>query len=211
MKLDDVREYYESRLREHGPTPQGVDWNSEASHNTRFDQLTKVLDRTPHAEEFSILDFGCGYGALVPYLSERFSNFWYVGYDISGEMTARAKSLLAAKERPSITLTTDIDSLPVCDFTVASGVFNVRLRASDDEWREHILSTLALIDGRSRRGWAANFLTSYSDPERMTARLFYSDPLFLFDWCKRNVSKWVALLHDYGLHEFTIVVRKDVE
>jgi hypothetical protein len=29
-----------------------------------------------------------------------------------------------------------------------------------------------------------------------------------FDHCKRNFSRQVALLHDYGLWEFTILVRK---
>jgi hypothetical protein len=52
-------------------------------------------------------------------------------------------------------------------------------------------------------------LTSYSDPEHMVDRLFYGDPCFYFDWCKRNLSRNVALLHDYGLYEFTILVRFD--
>jgi len=30
----------------------------------------------------------------------------------------------------------------------------------------------------------------------------------LFDYCKRTYSRDVALLHDYGLYEFTILVRK---
>lgn len=30
----------------------------------------------------------------------------------------------------------------------------------------------------------------------------------LFDLCKRRYSKNVALLHDYGLYEFTILIRK---
>ena len=42
----------------------------------------------------------------------------------------------------------------------------------------------------------------------MRSDLFYSDPCNLFDICKRKYSRNVALLHDYGLHEFTIIVRK---
>ena len=48
----------------------------------------------------------------------------------------------------------------------------------------------------------------YSDPERMRAHLYYADPCRLFDHCKRRYSRHVALLHDYGLYEFTILVRK---
>jgi hypothetical protein len=61
----------------------------------------------------------------------------------------------------------------------------------------------------SRKGFASNFLTGYSDAEKMRADLYYADPLSLFDYCKRNFSKNVALLHDYRLYDFTILVRKD--
>jgi hypothetical protein len=50
-------------------------------------------------------------------------------------------------------------------------------------------------------------LSLYSDPERRRPDLFYADPLFLFDYCKTRFSKAVALLHDYPLYEFTVLVR----
>ena len=56
--------------------------------------------------------------------------------------------------------------------------------------------------------FAFNCLTSYSDPERMQPYLYYSDPLRLFDHCKRRYARDVALWHDYGAYEFMIVVRK---
>jgi len=42
----------------------------------------------------------------------------------------------------------------------------------------------------------------------MRPDLHYADPCVLFDRCKRRHSPRVALLHDYGLWEFTILVRK---
>ena len=38
-----------------------------------------------------------------------------------------------------------------------------------------------------------------------------ADPAFFFDWCKRNFSRHVSLLHDYGLYEFTLLTRKDID
>jgi len=38
--------------------------------------------------------------------------------------------------------------------------------------------------------------------------LYYGDPCFYFDLCKRSYSRQVALMHDYGLYEFTLLVRK---
>ena len=43
----------------------------------------------------------------------------------------------------------------------------------------------------------------------MRPHLHYGDPLWFFDWCKRKYSRNVALLHDYDLYDFTIIVRKD--
>ena len=43
----------------------------------------------------------------------------------------------------------------------------------------------------------------------MRADLYYADPCFLFDYCKRNFAKDVAILHDYSLYDFTLIVRKN--
>ncbi|MGH6609130.1 MAG: class I SAM-dependent methyltransferase, partial [Burkholderiaceae bacterium] len=58
------------------------------------------------------------------------------------------------------------------------------------------------------RGFAFNSLTVYSDPDKKRADLYYADPCALFDRCKRLYSRNVALLHDYDLYDFTILVRK---
>ena len=61
---------------------------------------------------------------------------------------------------------------------------------------------------RVASGFAFNCLTSYSDAHKMRDYLYYADPCALFDLCKRRYSRYVALLHDYKLYEFTILVRK---
>jgi len=75
---------------------------------------------------------------------------------------------------------------------------------------KHILieATLDVLDRTSRSGFAFNCLTSYSDADKMRDYFYYADPLELFDYCKRRYSRHVALLHDYGLYEFTILVRR---
>ncbi|MDX9864387.1 MAG: hypothetical protein RBT34_06225, partial [Anaerolineaceae bacterium] len=61
--LNNVRDYFSSTLKTHGTTPKGVDWNSEEAREPRFDQLAKVI--APTKEPVSVLDYGCGYGALA--------------------------------------------------------------------------------------------------------------------------------------------------
>jgi hypothetical protein len=64
------------------------------------------------------------------------------------------------------------------------------------------------MNALSRKGFSVNFLTKYSDPERMRPDLYYADPCLIFDYCKTHFSKNVALLHDYNLYDFTVLVRK---
>jgi len=203
--LESVRRYYSSKLAEHGPTAKGVDWNDEASQELRFEQLLKICDP---GSPFSINDYGCGYGALPLYLRGRGQRFEYTGFDISETMLETARHL--TQTVTGCRFVDDGKELGPADYTVASGIFNVKLEADDSVWEQHVLTTLARLDALSTRAFSFNMLTSYSDPERMRPDLHYADPRAIFDHCKQSFSRWVALLHDYGLYEFTILVRKEL-
>jgi hypothetical protein len=199
----DVAAYYAGRLREHGATPRGVDWNSADSQRARFAQLARVWDGAPGGAVIG--DYGCGYGAFYDYLRERGGAFAFRGYDIAPEMVGEAAR--RHPDDPRAVFSTDPGVLAECDYVVASGVFNVKLAAPADGWAGYVLRTIDELAGLARRGFAFNALTSYSDPDRMRPDLYYPDPCRLFDHCKRRHSRHVALLHDYGLYEFTVLVR----
>lgn len=204
--LDPVAHYYADKLQRFGATARGVDWNSAESQALRFAQLCRVL---PGKGPFSLNDLGCGYGELRGYLErEGHENGEadYLGVDIAPEMVAAARERAGPAPRTRFAEGAAPDR--VADYAVASGIFNVRLAVPDAEWRAHLLATLDVLDACSRRGFAFNCLTSYSDAGRMRPDLYYADPLPLFDHCKRRYSRDVALLHDYGLYEFTMIVRK---
>lgn len=201
--LDEVANYYSEKLAQHGETPRGVDWNGEESQTLRFEQLCKVITGF---KDFSVNDLGCGYGALFDFLVENHSTFSYLGVDISEDMICAAKKREAGHLQSRFMTAAVPDR--VADFGVASGIFNVRLRRTDSEWYEYLQATLDVLDRTSRVGFSFNCLTSYSDEEKKRDYLYYADPCQLFDLCKRRYSRQVALLHDYGLYEFTILVRK---
>ena len=127
----------------------------------------------------------------------------YLGVDISEAMIAKAGAL-----HPGLRFAVGERAGRVADYSVASGIFSVRLSTGDDAWLAHILR-----DARSARR---------REPARL--RLQLPDPLLgsgahargpvlrrsrrLFDHCKRALARNVTLLHDYGLYEFTMLVRK---
>jgi SAM-dependent methyltransferase len=195
-----VESYYTGKVRTHGASPAGVDWNSQTSQVLRFE---KLMELCRDVSEFSLNDFGCGYGALLTYLRELGRRCQYVGYDLSREMVEQARQIHGDHGF----FTTESAELHRADYTVASGVFNVRLDVPIATWQDYVKETLDRLHELSEKGFAFNVLTSYSDPEYMRADLYYADPLALFDWCKRRFSRKVALLHDYPLYEFTILVR----
>jgi len=202
--LRQVDNYYTGKVKTHGTTHWGVDWNSTESQYVRFAQLLKL--HSDFSQKFSINDYGCGYGALVDYLLQQGGTFTYSGYDISTSM------IDAARERYDqlgfVSLTSKDTDLLAVDYTVSSGIFNVRFEIPDEAWERYLLDTLHKMWRISEKGIAFNCLTSYSDPEYMKTNLYYANPCFLFDYCKKHFSRQVALLHDYGLYEFTILVRR---
>lgn len=199
--LDEVSAYYTEKVRTHGATPLGVDWNSAASQEIRFAQLLKLIDR-----DGTIGDYGCGYGALHGYMRRHGYRHEYRGYDISSVMLAEARRMIGSAA--GATFHERADALRSCEYIVASGIFNVRLQQSSADWKQYVIDTIHDLADLASRGFAFNCLTSYSDADRMRPDLFYGDPCELFDYCKRRFSRNVALLHDYELYEFTLIVRK---
>lgn len=202
--LSEVATYYSDKINLFGATPQGVDWNGESGQRVRFEQLLKVVDFSDH---FSIVDLGCGYGALLKYLNElQEQPFSYVGLDISKEMIDTAQATYLKQENAKFIQSATAQEKS--DYMIASGIFNVRLEQTDTAWLQYIENTISEMNTFTEKGFSFNCLTSYSDLDKQREYLYYADPCYLFDFCKKNFSKQVALLHDYGLYEFTILVRK---
>lgn len=202
--LEDVAAFYSSKLAEHGPTPRGVDWKDAASQALRFEQLCRIIHLAP---VFSVNDLGCGYGAFYEFLARAYPSFSYAGIDISADMIRAAEQRRHDRGGEARFLLGDRPDT-TADYGIASGIFNVRMERLDVEWWRYLEDTLDMLDRTSRVGFAFNCLTSYADADKMRDDLYYADPCALFDLCKRRYSRDVALLHDYGLYEFTILVRK---
>ena len=200
--LEPVARYYAEKLRAHGTTARGVDWNSPDSQEQRFTELLRVC-RDDRAA--SINDYGCGYGALAVRLRRDGYHGPYRGYDVAPEMVAAADSQAAVLD--GCRFTANPGELTVADYTVASGIFNVRLEATIDAWERHVRDTIDRLAALSRRGFAFNMLTSHADADRMRGDLYYADPAGWLTYCLRKFPRSVALLHDNQLYEFTMLVR----
>ncbi len=199
-----IDNYYTDKVKTHGATPKGVDWNGEESQTIRFEQLSKVIKK----DNFTLADIGCGYGKYSDYLLSNYKSYSYSGYDLSKEMIANAKEIYNSKNIEFLHID-NLDRILDVDYSIASGIFSVKMQHNESDWLSYISETLEMINTKSLSGFSFNMLTKYSDKEYMRDDLYYADPLFFFDYCKKNFSRNVSLNHDYDLYEFTIIVRKD--
>jgi len=206
--LDDVERYYSAKVRRHGATALGVDWNSPMSQRLRFVQLLKVVDWSAGA--FRLHDLGCGYGALVEHLQDRHSdaNIAYVGTDLSPAMIRHARRLWVAHTHAHFEPAGP--AMPSADYTVASGIFNVCLGHGVEEWEAHVAATLTQINSASERGFAVNFMTPRVWAERPATRgqLYAAVPERWIEHCASVLACEVRCVQAYGLNEFTLLATK---
>lgn len=197
-----INAYYTDKLKQFGTNAKGVDWKDETSQHIRFEQLSKIINK----ENFSVLDYGCGYGALYSFLKNNSFNFKYTGYDIAGDMIAAAKNIYSTNNNCFFTVTET--ELPVSDFVIASGIFNVRLDVMDADWEEYIITTVKKINRLAAKGFAFNMLPSYSDEHLKKSNLYYANPVWIKKALADITTGEIEILENYSLFEFTVLIKK---
>ena len=126
--------------------------------------------------------------------------------DLVPDMIATARTLHSNIHGVRFTLRGE--KTPETDFAVFNGIFHVRQEEHTQSWEAYARATLHRVWQTTPQGMAFNVLSTYSDAERRRRHLHYGSPEDWFGWCVATFGRHVALLHDYGLHEFTLLVRK---
>jgi SAM-dependent methyltransferase len=204
VALSEVAAYYASKLKAHGSTPRGVDWNGTESHETRHRQFLRLLEANSNA---SVIDLGCGFGDFLRFLRAAGYRGCFTGYDIAPTMIEKARELHGEAEDRQWRIGAEPDG--VADFAIASGIFNVKGDVPSEIWAGYVRRIIASLARAGRRGFAFNMLSLSSDLDRRRQDLYYGDPADMLAHCLSHYGRSVALLQDYGLYEFTVVVRHD--
>jgi SAM-dependent methyltransferase len=200
-----IANYYTRKVKAYGCTPLGVDWTCEPTQQMRFVQLLKLCDFTA---PFSINDLGCGYGALAGFLRRRHGACAvdYLGIDLSREMVRRARR--QCRMLGGVRFVKGSAGPRTADYSVASGIFNVQLDASDEDWDTFIKTTLQQLAAISRRGFAVNFVASPPDGQLVTCGLYTTLPGRWVEYCANHIGADVQMIDGYGMHEFSLLVRR---
>ena len=196
--------YYTKKAEEFGATPFGVDWTCVATQEMRFVQLLRLCD---FRASFALNDVGCGYGALLDFLDRAHGDcaVGYLGVDISDAMVRLACERFAGRQ--CARFITGHESPRIADYSVASGIFNVRLNQPLDAWESTIAATLDQMAITSRRGFAVNFIAAPPAGKPVQPGLYATTPERWAHYCGQHGAADIELVQGYGLSEFTLLVR----
>jgi len=187
--MNEVQQEWNDRLR-NGTGGVTDLWGSRASQEARFAALLRAV---PAFRQ--ILDVGCGYGDLLPWLAARGLHPEYQGVDVSDVAITTACS----RHQGSFMHGT-VHSVPGSyEVVFASGVCNLPIM------QDHRQAFLEACWLRTTGTMVVNFLSAEYEPKDPTA--LYTDPADALCW-GLALSKRVSLLHDYRDNDFTLIVRR---
>ena len=203
--LSPVVKAYRRRLLEFGATPQGVFWRNQTNMEKRFEVLLRIFDDTARAGEIAVNDLGCGYGAFFDVLQTHpaLRGSRYIGYDVCTDMLDAAQKRI---RDPRATFVRSAAPTEAADYSFASGTFNLRLEAAERSWADYVKALLTLLWQKTTKGLAFNMLDIRQ--RRAGDGLFYSDPKEFADFCRSALSPRIELVEDYGLPDWTMLVRR---
>ena len=195
--------YYTQKISAFGATPRGVDWSCAHTQELRHMKLLTLCD---FSAPFSLNDIGCGYGALVGHLATHYadSEIDYLGIDISAAMIRRARRRWP--RRDSVSFLVGSESPRIADYSVASGIFNVKLNHPVQMWTWYIARLLTQMHLTSRRGFAVNFIAPPMQCLASPSSLYRTKPDPWIRYCEHEFGSKTELIAGYGLHEFTLLV-----
>lgn len=209
-----ISKYYDDCFMRHGDTPLGFGWPNHADTVIRHDVMLDMMEnhRTSSLRPSfpSLLDFGCGTGALLERVRSRSMMVNYLGIDVNTAMIETARQKHPRDNFLCLDLIADPSAVPEVDFVVANGVFTVRDALSEEHMRGFFHGAVTMLFSKCRKGLAFNVMSrSMVDWERED--LFYQS----FD----EVATFVKGLNppalpsfsfrnDYGLYEFTTYVHR---
>lgn len=201
----DIADYYTDTLKQHGATPRGVDWSCRPTQELRFVQLMRLCQLD---DAIALNDVGCGYGALREFLNRRHrgTRIDYYGVDMAAGMVEAAR--LRCRHLPHTRFDTASAALRLADYSVASGIFNIKLHHSETAWEAWVAHNLQALHSASRIGFAVNFL-SPPPSGKCSLQALYRPPVeYWTSYCERALQAEVELVSGYGMREYTLLVRR---
>lgn len=203
MKSSDIEDYnerYSRRLKEFGYSPETLGWGKNGRQEVRFAVLADMAIKNPSS---SVLDVGCGFGDLYAFMKKKGWNAQYTGIDIVPGLLEVGRSVHDNIDLRNADISL-VNDLQVYDYVIASGIFNAKLKGSDN--KIHMSNTIKAMFDHARVAVCIDFMSTYVDFEKEGS--WHTDPIWAFELA-RSLSRRIILRYDYMPFEFALFIFKD--
>lgn len=169
-------------------------WGTPEGQTARFNALA----RAANYRGGSVVDYGCGTGAMLPYLESLGYPFTYLGLDMN-------PAILGSNAGSFHLIAPDTVDFPTADYVFASGLFQFADRAEPLYYRRLV----SQLFGRCRVALSVNFLSglrdeSFKDPDEL-----YLLPADAVSLASSLSGKWLL---DHSYHpdrgDMTLSIRR---
>ncbi len=190
---------YEDAYEKYHGSVKSLMWNSYSSAAKRYTEIVQDLD----FKNKSILDIGCGFGDLIPFIFSKSSNFSYTGIDLT------EKFILEANKRyPEYTfLTGDYFKKPLndkFDIVLCCGALNGNCGSETLAIRKKSIKTMF---DHAKEAVIFNMAGGINPSNEKNSIIYYANSLEILKYCA-TLSKNIILRNHYHKKDFTIVIVK---
>jgi len=197
QELKDKVKSYQKAFKKYNVHPKSLFWATEKAATQRYKELVTGLD----FEGKTILDVGCGFGDIIPFITKKAKNFDYTGVDIVPEFVQ-----LAQKKYPKHRfILKDYFNHPMkekFDIVISSGALNSNFK-NPYHFRKKAIKTLF---DHAREKVSFNMAGFYPQPKnKENYRIYYTNSLIILKYCL-SLSSRLVFRHHYNRKEFTIII-----
>jgi SAM-dependent methyltransferase len=200
-----LHDHYRNTFIQYGPSSKGVDWgDKEWAALLRQNKMLEVI-RAPLAKDRTILDVGCGYGALADVIQDKHLDITYTGIDVVAEMVDEGE-----KRHPSHKfICDDIMTVDVgkYDYVVCNGILTQKVTASTLMMNKFAQRLIKKMFEVCNIGVAFNVMSTHVNFQK--DNLYYRSPAEMMSWCMSELTSDVRIDCAYELwFEYTVFLYK---
>ncbi len=195
--IDSKVKGYQKTYSKHGDTAKALQWRSEDAAERGYKEIVADIDFN---DKF-ILDVGCGFGDIIPFIEEKARHFEYKGVDIVPEFIEAAKKRYPGYEFEVGDFFGEPEENQY-DIIITSGTLN----ASGDDAMEFRKKAIKTMIGNAKEAVVFNMAGNYPQPKsKEDGRVFYANSIEMLKYCLTLTNK-VIFRHQYHDKDFTVIL-----
>lgn len=172
-----------------------------------YEYALQLIRREHRGGRPTLLDVGCGYGALLSHARDKGIGLDYTGIDIVPEMIEHARGL----HRDGRFICGDfllMNDIGRYDYVVCNGILTIKLKASTIDMDKYFNVFVKKLYDSCGIGTSFNLMTNKVNFQVEDS--YYRSPVETLAFCMSELSNRVILNHDHPRFQFwTYVYRND--